>query len=110
MPEVLAVLGIGLSIAIIAMPSPKEYLNLSGKNWGIVVSFLLLMSFYGLTIRPFGFILASSILLGVGYWILGERKIWLLLATSVPIAVAFWALMTLGLGVFIEPLPWFLIG
>lgn len=110
MPEVLAVLGIGLSIAIVLLPSSQEYVDLKGKNWVTVFSFLVLMSFYGMTIRPFGFVLSSTILLGVGYWILGERRIWLLLATSVPIAAAFWALMTLGLGVFIEPLPWFLRG
>lgn len=110
MPEMLSVLGIGLSLAIIIFPSPKEFPEFAGKNWLTVLLFLALMSLYGLTIRPWGFILASSILLGGGYWILGERKIWLLLATSIPIAVAFWALMTLGLGVFIEPLPWFLRG
>lgn len=110
MPEVLAVLGIGLSIAIIVLPSPKEFVELAGKNWFTVIAFLALMSFYGLTIRPFGFILSSAILLGVGFWILGERKIWLILAVSVPVSFAFWALMTLGLGVFLEPLPWFLKG
>jgi len=110
MPEVLAVLGIGLSIAIVVLPSPKEFVELAGKNWFTVIAFLALMSFYGLTIRPFGFILSSAILLGVGFWILGERKIWLILAVSVPVSFAFWALMTLGLGVFLEPLPWFLKG
>jgi putative tricarboxylic transport membrane protein len=110
MPEVLAILGVGLSIAIVVLPSPKEFLDLSGKNWFTVVAFLALMSFYGVTIRPFGFILSSSILLGVGFWLLGERKAWLILAVSVPIAIAFWALMTLGLSVFLEPLPWFLRG
>ncbi len=110
MPEVLSVLGIALSLAIVFLPAPGEYLELKGKAWGMTIAFLVLMSFYGLTIRPLGFVLSSSILLGVGYWILGERKWWLLLITSVPVATAFWALMSLGLGVFIEPLPWFLRG
>ncbi|MFT6659106.1 MAG: putative tricarboxylic transport membrane protein [Maritalea sp.] len=110
MPEILSIMGIGLSLAIILLPSPREFVDLAGKNWFTVLAFLVLMSFYGLTIRPFGFILASTILLGTGYWILGERKLWLLLLTSVPISVGFWALMTLGLGVYIEPLPWFLKG
>jgi len=110
MPEILAVMGIGLCLAIILLPSPQEFVDLTGKHWFTVIAFLALMSFYGLTIRPLGFILASTILLGVGYWILGERKIWLVLLASVPISVGFWALMTLGLGVFIEPLPWFLRG
>lgn len=110
MPEILSVLGIGICIALIVLPSPAEYVELKGKNWLIGLAFLVLMSIYGLTIRPFGFVLASTMLLGVGYWLLGERKLWLLAATSVPVAIAFWALMSIGLGVFIEPLPWFLRG
>lgn len=110
MPEILSVMAIAICIAIIVLPSPAEFVELKGKNWLIVLAFLVLMSIYGLTIRPFGFILASSMLLGVGYWLLGERKLWLLVITSVPVAVAFWALMSIGLGVFIEPLPWFLKG
>lgn len=110
MPEILAVMGTALSIAIIVLPSPAEYVSTKGQNWLTALAFLVLMSIYGLTIRPFGFVLASSMLLGVGYWLLGERKIWLLLVTSVPVAIAFWALMSIGLGVFIEPLPWFLRG
>ena len=33
-----------------------------------------------------------------------------LLAVAVPLVVAFWVLMTQGLDVFIEPLPFFLRG
>lgn len=110
MPEVLAAISIVLCLAIIILPTEEEPLDLRGQKWGMTIAFLVLMSFYGLTIRPFGFILSSSILLGVGYWILGERKWWLLLITSVPVAFGFWALMTLGLGVYLDPLPWFLRG
>ncbi|MCF4097259.1 tripartite tricarboxylate transporter TctB family protein [Maritalea mediterranea] len=110
MPEILSILGIGLCLAMIVLPSPAEYVELKGKSWFTALAFLVLMSIYGLTIRPFGFVLASTMLLGVGYWLLGERKIWLLAVTSIPVAVAFWALMSIGLGVFIEPMPWFLRG
>jgi putative tricarboxylic transport membrane protein len=110
MPEALAAISIVLCLAIIILPTEEEPLDLRGQKWGMTIAFLVLMSFYGLTIRPFGFILSSSILLGVGYWILGERKWWLLLITSVPVAFGFWALMTLGLGVYLDPLPWFLRG
>lgn len=110
MPEILAALCISLCLAIIILPSKDEQVDLRGQKLALTISFLALMSFYGFTIRPFGFILSSSILLGVGYWLLGERKWWLLLAASVPVAVGFWALMTLGLGIYLDPLPWFLRG
>jgi len=68
------------------------------------------MSIYGFAIRPAGFILSTSAFLMIGFAMLGERNIIRLLIVAVPIVVGFWALMNLGLGVFIEPLPIFLRG
>ena len=110
MPEALGVLGVILSLAIIVMPGSQEKLNLSGFNWGKGATMLALMVFYGLTIRPLGFIIATTIFLMVGYAALGERRPLILLAASLPIVVAFWLLMTQGLDIYIAPLPAFLGG
>ena len=110
MPEVLAVLGIGLSILIIVFPSNKERFSVSGLNWPLGLAFLVLMSIYGFTVRPFGFLLSTSVFLIAGFAMLGERNIIKLLFVAVPLVVAFWALMNYGLSVFIEPLPFFLRG
>ena len=110
MPEVLTVLGIGLSVLLIAFPGSAERPQLRGFNWGIAALFMVLMSAYGLTIRPFGFLLSTSVFLIAGFALLGERSPVRLLLVAVPLVVAFWALMTQGLDVFIEPLPWFLKG
>ena len=110
MPEVLSVLGIGLSLIVIVFPGSNRRLDFGGYDWIRCLLFLALMSAYGLTIRPVGFILSTSLFLMIGFALLGERRPLMLILVSVPLVVAFWALMTLGLDVFIEPLPAFLGG
>lgn len=108
MPEVLSVIGIGLALLIIIFPGSHNKPQLRGYNWIVGAVFLALMSIYGLTIRPFGFILSTSLFLMIGFALLGERKPLTLILVAVPMVVAFWVLMTQGLDVFIEPLPLFL--
>ncbi|WP_419909338.1 tripartite tricarboxylate transporter TctB family protein [Hoeflea sp.] len=110
MPEVLMVLGIGLSLLVVLFPGAHERPQFAGFNWGKAILFLVLMSVYGLTIRPWGFLISTSLFLMIGFALLGERSIFKLLVVAVPLVVCFWLLMTQGLDVFIEPLPWFLKG
>lgn len=110
MPEVLTVLGIGLSMLVLIFPGSNDRPQLRGFNWFTAALFLVLMSAYGLTVRPWGFLLSTSLFLMIGFALLGERSPLRLIAVAVPLVVAFWALMTQGLDVFIEPLPWFLKG
>lgn len=112
MPEVLTVLGIGLSLVVIVFgkrqsgETPRPFSEaFAGYQWLKVGLFLGLMSLYGLTIRPAGFLLSTSLFLIIGYMLLGERRPVRLLLASVPMVVLFWLLMTKGLDVFIEPLP-----
>ena len=107
MPQVLAVLGIGLSIWCIVAPG-GERPRVRGLDWPRGLAFLGLMSLYGLLLRPLGFILATSSFLIAGYLLLGERRPLWLVAASVPLVVAFWALMDRGLGVYVAALPAFL--
>ena len=110
MPEVLSVLGIGLSVIIIVFPGSKARLDFTGFDWVKVALFLALMSAYGFTIRPLGFIASTSLFLMIGFWLLGERRLHHLILVAVPLVVLFWVLMTQGLDVFIEPLPAFMRG
>ncbi len=107
-PEVLAVLGVGLSLLVIVFPGTGEGVNWRELNWPLGLSFLVLMSVYGLAVRPAGFLLSTSLFLMIGFAMLGERNIARLLLVAVPLVVAFWALMNYGLSVFIDPLPSFL--
>lgn len=108
MPEVLAVLGTGLSLLVIIFGGRKEKLDVGTLNWPLGLAFLVLMSAYGFAVRPAGFLLSTSLFLMTGFAMLGERKLWRLILVAVPLVVAFWALMNYGLDVFIEPLPRFL--
>lgn len=110
LPEILSVLGIGLSLLIIIFPASHDRPKLAGYKWVTAAIFLTLMSAYGLTVRPLGFILATSLFLIGGFALLGERSPLKLLMVALPLVVGFWLLMTQGLDVFIEPLPWFLKG
>ena len=110
MPQALTFLGVGMSAALIVFPGNTDPVVLKGMQWGRVGIFLALMSAYGLTIRPMGFIASTSVFLMVGFALLGERKPITLFLAAVPLVVLFWVLMTQGLDVFIEPLPEFLRG
>lgn len=110
MPLALGALGVGLSTAILIMPSDSEKLRLTGFRWGLGAAMLALMVFYGLTIRPLGFIVATTMFLIGGYAVLGERRPLVLLLASAPLVVGFWALMNYGLDVYVAPLPEFMAG
>ena len=110
MPEALTIIGVGLSLLLIVFPARPDTPQIRGLLWGKTAIFLALMSAYGLTIRPMGFLLSTSLFLIIGFALLGERRPVILLAVAVPLVFAFWALMTQGLDVFIEPLPAFMKG
>ena len=109
-PQVLAVLGVALSLLLVIFPGNQERLNMRELNWPLGLAFLVLMSIYGLTVRPLGFLLSTSVFLMAGFALLGERSPVKLLLVSVPLVVAFWLLMNYGLSVYIAPLPVFLRG
>jgi putative tricarboxylic transport membrane protein len=110
LPEMLTVLGVGLSLLVIVFPKSQQRPALAGYAWVTGAAFIVLMSLYGLTVRPLGFLLSTTAFLMIGFALLGERTWWRLLAVAVPMVVFFWVLMTQGLDVFIEPLPFFLKG
>lgn len=107
-PEILAVLGVGLSVLALLRPSSSEKLVLTGFQWRRAALICLLMIAYGFTVRPVGFLISTSLFLIGSIVVLGERRAWVILVASVPLVVLFWALMTQVLGVFIEPWPEFL--
>ena len=107
-PEILAALGVGLSLLALLRPSSNEKLVLTGFQWRRAALICLLMIAYGFTVRPVGFLISTSLFLIGSIVVLGERRLWVILVASVPLVILFWALMTQVLGVFIEPWPEFL--
>ncbi len=110
MPEALSILGIILSLTMIVKPSSNARPEVAGFLWGRGAVICLVMVIYGLTVRPGGFLISTSLFLIAGILILGERRWWVVLVASIPVVVFFWVLMTQLLGVFIEPWPEFLRG
>jgi putative tricarboxylic transport membrane protein len=110
MPEALSIMGIILSLVMIVKPASHARPEVAGFLWGRGALICAVMVIYGLTVRPGGFLISTSLFLMAGIMILGERRWWLILVASVPVVVFFWVLMTQLLGVFIEPWPEFLQG
>ena len=110
MPFALAVLGVALSLVLLLKPGPGQRVQTAGFHWGRAFVLCALMVAYGLSVRPIGFLISTSLFLIGGFLVLGERRPWLILVASVPIVVFFWVLMTQFLGVFIAPWPAFLEG
>ena len=67
MPEVLAVMGVGLSVLVIVLGGKDETFEWRDLNWPLGLAFLLLMSVYGFAVRPAGFLLSTSLFLMVGF-------------------------------------------
>ncbi|MCR9260295.1 MAG: tripartite tricarboxylate transporter TctB family protein [Pseudomonadaceae bacterium] len=105
MPFALAVAGIGLSLLLILMPGRTPAKSRMPVYWLQGAAFIVLMSAYGLTIRPFGFLLATITFLTIGFWLLGERKVITLITVPAIIAMLFWFLLSELLGVYIAPGP-----
>jgi putative tricarboxylic transport membrane protein len=121
-PEALAVLGIVLSLALLLKPlsqaerdadavwrvSMRKILGRFGDGsfpLGRVAVLCVLMLLYGLTVRPLGFLVSTTILLSGGMIVLGERRYLMIALTSIGVVVFFWTLMTQFLDVYIAPLP-----
>jgi putative tricarboxylic transport membrane protein len=105
MPYALSILGILGSLWLIAFPQPDGSRAPEYLDWPTFVAFLVLMSCYGFTLRPLGFLLSTSLFLAGGFALLGERRKFRIALISLGIAISFWAILNLGLGVFIDPWP-----
>lgn len=108
LPIGLTILGIVLSLVLLFQAmrggsGPKLGEMLGGLDWWRTAALIVLMALYGLLITPLGFIVSTILFLTSGFMVLGERRPLVLLLAAVPLVVVFWALMTRGLGVYLEP-------
>jgi putative tricarboxylic transport membrane protein len=105
MPAALAVVGIILSLSLILFPDKTQSNSPAPIYWRKGATFIILMSLYGLAIRPCGFIVATIAFLALGFWLLGERKVITLVILPMAVAVFFWFLLSELLGVYVAPGP-----
>ncbi len=69
-----------------------------------------LMIAYALLLRPLGFLASTFLFLTVGSFILGERRFLMMAIVSILAAGFIWYLVDGVLGIFLRPLPGFLVG
>ena len=111
-PKVLSLFGMAAALAILLgleKAEPKigdiDYRRLWEYRLGQALLLLGLMVVYALTLRPLGFIGATSGFLILGSVILGERR-WVLMIVVAAIATGgVWYLVSEVLGIFMAPLP-----
>ena len=116
-PKVLSILSIvASSIILLGLEKgePKigdiDYRRLGDYHLWQALLLLGLMVVYALSLRPIGFLIATSGFLILGSYILGERK-WLIMVPIAAVATGFvWYLMQQVLGIYMRPLPWFIGG
>lgn len=116
-PKVLSILGVLATLVVllgVEKSAPKEadidYRRLGEYHLGQALLLLGLMVLYALSLRPLGFLFSTSAFLILGSFILGERK-WLVMLPVAFIATgAVWYLVQEVLGIYMRPLPTFLVG
>ncbi len=108
-PFYLGIIGIVVSLLLLVLSflnKEKDFLSMSylkSLDFKTVGYFVIIMIFYGFTIRPLGFIIATILFLAAGFIILQERNIKRVLLISVGVSVGFYLLLNNVLGVYIDP-------
>ncbi len=69
-----------------------------------------LMIAYALLLRPLGFIASTFLFLAVGSFTLGERKYVTMAVVAIIATLSIWYLVDNVLGIFLRPLPLFMMG
>ncbi len=105
LPYALTVLGVILASWLILFGRSTVATGWRSLHWRRFLLFIGLMTVYGMTIRPWGFIPATLTFLICGFGFLGERRIRWLFGVAVSVAFGFWLLLSQFLGVYLQPWP-----
>lgn len=116
-PKALSVLGAGCALWILVfqrpMPEPGaddvDYRRLFSYAWGRAAALLGLMLVYAAVLRPAGFLAATVGFIVLGALVLGERRLWISVPVAAVAAGGIWWLVSEVLGIFLRPLPGFLM-
>jgi len=115
MPKILTIMGI-IAAMVVLLTKPNtdapdageiDYRNLRKYQLGTALFLMALMLVYAICLRPIGFLLSTSVFLGLGGFVLGDRKFHILIPVALIAAVSIWYLVQEVLGIFLRPLPWF---
>jgi putative tricarboxylic transport membrane protein len=113
LPIALSAMGIVTSLLILILPAARRTgrnadeatftAAFKGLDWRCAVFLFLLMVGYGLTLKPFGFLISTILFLCGGFWVMGERRIKLMLLVSIGVTIGFWFILTQLLRIYLEP-------
>ena len=111
LPIALSATGIIAALLILILPADRhdsgEATSLAaafkGLDWQCAVLLFLLMTGYGLILKPLGFLISTILFLCGGFWTMGERRIKLMLSVSIGVTMGFWFILTQLLGIYLEP-------
>jgi len=105
LPIILAVIGTGLSLALIFAKSEDQDDGpiLPNFDWRTGGLMMLYMVGYGIILEWFGYTISTAIFLIAGFHLLGERRWTVLLGVSIPFVIGFWALLVYGLDIYLAP-------
>ncbi|NRA86073.1 MAG: tripartite tricarboxylate transporter TctB family protein [Rhizobiales bacterium] len=109
LPKALSVLGVVLSLILFFTSKNNDLPDVEGFKWVSAILICILMVTYGFTVRPVGFIISTSVFLISAEYVLGERRKNILIFSTIPVVLFFWYLMSQVLGVYVAPLPEFLM-
>lgn len=117
LPKWLSVLGVVVGFVVLVQGGPgaegepdPDGINirrLGQYNLGQAVLLLVLMVAYALSLRPVGFLPATTLFLVLCAVTLGERRYVVLIPVSVVSAFLIWYLVQEMLGIFLRPWPGF---
>ncbi len=116
-PKALSVMGAICAMYILVFQKPMDapgeddvdYRKLLSYNWVQALALIALMLLYAVCLRPLGFIGATMGFLIIGAWILGERRVHISALVAAIAAGSIWYLVSEVLGIFLRPLPFFLM-
>ncbi|WCN10112.1 tripartite tricarboxylate transporter TctB family protein [Marinomonas mediterranea] len=105
LPNILAIMGIILSLALIVTASrnAEDRLSLKGYDFPIIIKLLALVVLFSFALEWVGFLISTIFFLVGGYWLLGERRPKTLIIASVPFAVFIWFALSQLLDIYLAP-------
>ncbi len=118
-PKMLAIAGVIVGLMVLFTRTPEgraapnagamDITRLGDYHIGQALGLLALMVAYAMTLRSLGFIASTTLFLVLGGVVLGERKLYILIPVAALATVSIWYLVQEVLGIFLRPLPSFLL-
>lgn len=111
LPKGIGAIGLFLSAIVLFQASGEKNKDNQGwrdYEWKTFAIIVILLSIYAATLKPFGFIISTSLFLTLGGITLGEKQLPKLIIISIISAFFIWFLVDKTLGIYLSPIPSFL--